>query len=687
MALSLVTIPNPTQQYPSGLIAIRAEDFVGGARGTLTTAADSDSLAGTVVVDTQAISLATSVVSFTTRWNAASDTLSVPWATLTAMFPTGTYGAYFFVSMKVEGDTATGGDASNSTHMHWAGNGLGPGMAWGNDTSLLTSGVSVWRSVWGDQFLMTVPVFIFTSQMTGTNMTMRVWGITGGSLSFSIDALYVMPSISDFGLQTFPSDFPVMNFDTDGAMFLDFDSDESDVQFGGHHSVTQMSHNVIENIFVMPDIQQANDEISSYDINGNGSWDGTFDPPGADPQSWISMMAAPLYMPAQNLITDTFTPVTPVFSGSLVVATPSRFTKTIDEGNFSPILAGQGTSEQGGLLRARFPANQTAPTPASTSFVPHATCWFSNAAVISGETNTPNHQHPLLATLEDCVQTFSFDISVLGVYRMFCGQSDTTVRSEYKSHGAIIEIDASGNLDLSLITTESLFIPTLGGSGVDARVYIDGPVNITSSYTPGTLFWLKVDRQRYFWRAKCWADGDPEPDWQVEGFQLLVWLASGGGSPPRGTVAEPYNTNWIGDPDHDIVLRDPLDSRGCPFICFEPDFGQPQADINVYEYNLDYDPDGNILVDMHIEEEKYDGTTWDSITIPYATEPTWRMVEGSLRNRHFDLDTHGYNLRLWKNTGGPVLQQSSVPWLFERARAAGGDIPLYRPRVFSVSDV
>jgi len=520
-------------------------------------------------------------------------------------------------------------------------------------------------------------------------MTMRLWGITGGTLSYSIDAFYVVPRITDMGTVLFPSNFFVMSFGSNGTMFTDLDTDETDVPFGGHHSVTQMRNNVMEAILFQTDIQEANDEISYYDLNGNGLWGGATDPPGADPQTWVTMMAAPVYLPQQSLLSDSFANSNINPGANIVVSTPTRFTKTLTQGNFSPPVAGEGVSEDSGNLRAILTANQTAPTPVTSSFIPHCTVFFGQLAVITGETSTPDHQHPLLLSLEDCTQTFSFDVDTVSEYRIFCGQTDNFggALSEYVSNAAILEFDGAGNMDLSLVTSEASFVPTLGGDGTDARVTIDGPVNITSSLSTGTTYWLKVDRQRYFWRAKCWEDGSSEPDWQVSGFQYLVWRASGGGSPPRGTVAEPYNSNWVGDTDHDIVLRNPVDSRGVPFITFEAGFAQPQTTIRVFDYDLDLEPEGSSPVDMSIEEEKYDGTTWDSIVVPYSTKPSWRMVEGSLRNRNFNLDTNGFNLRVWKDAGGPVLQESAIAWVFQRARANAAVIPLFRPRVFSVSDV
>lgn len=665
MTLSLVTLPSSIQQYPSGLIALRCADFMGPARGTLSSVADGDSLAGNVVLEEQAIAVATSVVSFSTRFAAAADTLRVPWSTLTALFPGGTFGAYFMVSVKATGDTPAGGDASGATHLRWATNSLGPALTFGRDTTLLNN-TSIWRSVWGDQFLISDPQFISTSSMTGTNMVLRLWGITGGTLQFALDALYVIPRISDFGVSSFPSDFPVFSFDSDGAMFIDEDTDPSGVPIGGDHSTTWMEQNPIANIFTLADIQEANDEPTYLDINGNGLWDGSTDPPGADPPSLLALMAAPIYLPAQSLISDPFSNShLSDDSTNPVVSTPAKFTKTLFVGNYGGAPIEKGWSEVSGFARARIPAGVVA----GVGFYPQCLMVFGNGPVITGETNTPDHQHPLLTQLEDCVQTFSFDIDTVAEVKLGCGQGGGATITTYNTH-ALLELDGAGALTLSLVSQASQMGAASSDPSTDTRQVIDGPVTITGSYSAGTTYWAKVERRRYHWRAKCWADGDPEPGWQVEGFAYM--LARNSTSSVFSWIAHPYDTNWVGDVNHDFVMNDPTDDRGCPFFIAETGNSQPQVDIRVFQYDLELDPAGS-PVDMHIQEEKYDGSAqWDSVTVPYATVPSWRMVEGTARQRHFGLDTHGFNLRLWKDAG--TIQYAAVPILWERAQVSAAGI-------------
>lgn len=671
---------------------------MGPARGTLTTTADTDSVAGTVVKDTQTIAVATVSVSQSTRFGLASDTVRVPWTDITTLLPAQTISAWFMVGMRVVGSAPSNAQAS-ATHLSHRASGLSVAVGWGRDTTHLQS-MNVWKSVWGDQYRITGPALISTSSMTGTNMVIRAWGITGGSIELDLDVIYVMPQLFDIPdlepitVEEFPSDFKPMQFGNNGTMSVDEDNDPADNAIDGHHTVTFFglgpggtlitggAGSVMEGVAATVDMQSANDETTAFNINANGDWCCT---PYEDPRSFLSLVAAPIYLPAQSFISDSF-PNSHISDGSSnpVVSTPQDFAKTLFAGNFFSENPGDGVSEDSGSLRARLTGFQPAPAPTGSSFWPACAVAFGNAPLITGDTNTPDKQHPMLYELEDSIQTFSFSVSTLGNYRILCGQTDYSPTPDVgDSNGAFIEMDGGGNLTLSLVSQSGIFIPSLGGSGVDARNTIDGPVTITTGFSSGVTFWCKVEHRRYHWRAKCWEDGTGEPDWQVEGFQYLVATATGGTNPDW--VAEPYNTNWVGDANHDLVRHDPTNTHGFPFIMFEPDFSQPQVDISVFQYDLEVDPHGANPADVTVVEEKYDGTEDESVALFFASKRTWRFIEGTLKHRHFNTDVDGFNLRSWKSAGGPELQYSCIPIVWERGILQSGVIPLYRPRVFSVS--
>ena len=97
MALTLVTATSPVNQLANGIISIRCEDYVGAARGTLTTTADGASVAGTVVAETQTIAVQTTFVTRGTLYGGVANTVVVPKADLTLDPDADSY--HVFISM------------------------------------------------------------------------------------------------------------------------------------------------------------------------------------------------------------------------------------------------------------------------------------------------------------------------------------------------------------------------------------------------------------------------------------------------------------------------------------------------------------------------------------------------------------------------------------------------------------
>jgi hypothetical protein len=137
----------------------------------------------------------------------------------------------------------------------------------------------------------------------------------------------------------------------------------------------------------------------------------------------------------------------------------------------------------------------------------------------------------------------------------------------------------------------------------------------------------------------------------------------------RGFIDHPYDTNWTSSADHDIWDVLPWQaSWSTPGLLALPGLMQPEMKITVEHFKVTCDPHGASVVDMFVQEENYDGTdASNELTIPYSTLPSWRMVDGTFRHRHFGSDTNGFNLRAWKDGGTPELQLSGLPMAWERA--------------------
>src|SRR5262245_33050315 len=93
---------NPIAVYPGGVFAVRAKEFIGPARGSLSSEADSLASSGYAVRDTQKVA----------SYSAASDTLRIPMSSL----PLRDIPYMIFASSRVEGDWDTSNSATWSSN-------------------------------------------------------------------------------------------------------------------------------------------------------------------------------------------------------------------------------------------------------------------------------------------------------------------------------------------------------------------------------------------------------------------------------------------------------------------------------------------------------------------------------------------------------------------------------------------
>lgn len=677
MTLSLVTAPDPIQVYPSGLIVVRCEDYLGAARGTLTTTADALSVAGTVVKDTQTIAVATGAgpVNQSTRFGLASNTVVVPWADITALYDnTDADGLWISLGLRVVGEAPATAQSSSSFYTHLSSGGS-VGVGFGRGTTHRQT-ADVWKDVWGDQYRITAAIQWDDTSFLGTNLTVRAWGITGGTTELYLDVLYLMPYTTFSGVTNWWDFYQVNQFlpfkeapngTIDDGRDVDLDAVDNVL---GQFSVVEFNTGFMSSAQGQSsspnDYQEENHEPTVYNATNN-LWDGSL--MGlTDPASWMVFQASHLYLPAQTLIADDFpnTYLAPVPPPSLfpVISTPSMFTKYLIKGD-SGAAGDNGFSELAGHMRARG-------TGGIDAFMQ-----FGAGTLITGDANLLENHHPILSDLHDCIQTIAFESDHVYEIRTMLGKQTPNVELTYE--GAVVRLDSGGNLDLTLENWGNAAV----GPTPD-QIAFAGPVNITGSYAANDRYWIKSEKRSYFWRAKCWADGDPEPDWQVEGWSYLEACDSGQAN--DDWVAYPYDTNWVGDANHDIVKVNPLFEYGVPTVIVKWEL--PSAvpmEVRYYDYLLEVDPAGSDPGYMYMQELAYDESApSNELPVPYGS---WRMVEGSKKVRHFNSDADGFNVHAWKDGNAPELQSSCVPLIYERVPVPGGVIPLFRPRVFSVSNV
>lgn len=687
MTLTLVGDPGSGNivQHASGLVVLRAEDYVGGARGTLTTAADSDSVAGTVVVDTQALVVPSTLASAGTgassfqRFLIASNTLEIPVADLQPYLSNDTlFDA--MVSLKVEGDVPSNA-RYRKTHAFFnaTAGGAAAGIGWGRDTSFL-SGVNIQTELYASQFFITAPLTFGWSVISGnTNLVLRAWGVTGGTMSYSIDLVYFMPRGGDLRLRHSLSTYPVLDLSQNGGVDVDEDNDDTDNVIG-KFSVGGTNH-VTADFGLGPlaptDFQEADDEPTCYDISSD-DWTGP-DPVPEDPKSWLSFIGAPQYIPETVLVDDPFTSIAP--TGSLESTGPQGYMLT-DElqgiggpGHSSGFngWTGNNVSE----LICYLPSGASQPLGSYGAF-PHAELYVGATEIPTGLSTTDprNYRHSLLG-LEDHTSETTFasnlgataDVSCLIGFQAFSGSAFPAGASfGMLANGYGVWLQLAGGVltaSLAVIETSHIASPT----PFNGTVYeFATPTTLDSSYSAGDTWRVKVERRRYRIRAKVWEDGASEPgSWTFDEYMPFRWGNSG--STATGFLDYPYDDNWPGDTDHDVPEIEPwyLASQSAIGYLAIPGTNAPEQSVIAEDYKVWIEPAGDTPIDMLVAEEDVNGGNHSNdVTIPFATIPSHRFIEGSLRRRHFSQDTQGFNLFAWKDgSSGPEMQASALPWAWE----------------------
>lgn len=660
--MQLINAPNPIQETASGVISIRCEDYVGPARGTLTTVTDSISVAGTVVKDTQTIALATSAVSFSTRWALASDTLRIPIADILSFYDTSAAGLAMLLGLKVLGTGPIDATRGSSFYAYDV-DASTPSVSFGRDSTYFGSR-AIQKSVWGNQYRIIEPLNISESNfLTGvTNLTIRAWGITGGSQEFYLDVLYLIPFGGLWNGVYSPSIFTPLELFQNGEVYQDQDNNASSNVLGKFSVQESGSKSGWPSFVGSPvDYQSANDEPTVFDANQQGLWDGVSgSPPLLDPSSYLMVICATNHLPAQTIISEPFNDtITPGFG--VYGTTPQGYSKFYGGANTTG--GASGWRENSGYAECFIRGGQTG------NFWPHSEMAFGTKSDVLG--SLPHQARPILTDLEDCVITFSFSITGSAHIKFLAGICDDPNPGgpgfNFALSGLLVD-NASGALTVSLQSLDSRSVSSITSFGGDQfRRNFGSPssVQITASYTPGNIYWVKVERRRYYWRAKCWADGTSEPSsWAVTGHGSYAKRNTAG--TVIGWLDYPYDDNWASSVDNDTIFSNsgPLRNRGIPSICAE-EGSQSTADnfLRIHQYDLTVDPVGSSPGDMHIAEVKYDfSAQWDEITVPAGS---WRIVDAGFRKRHFLADTHGFNINAWKSSGAPELQYSLIPAMYE----------------------
>jgi hypothetical protein len=683
MTLALVPAPaTGVEKRDNGLIVIRCEDYVGAARAGLSTVSDSLSVAGTVVKEEQALAVATNntQAGVAARWTAAADTLAIPIADIAPHVSTTPVSPSLsvFVGLKVLGDVPSNARRGKT----WAGYtdaGASAGMAWGRDTTLLTS-EAVHGAVWDEQYKFTNSLFSWSTISGNTNLVLKAWGITGGDIEQYFDVVYLWPSNANdlatiFTLSYFPTNFKPFDVGADGTFLVDQDQDDTDNILGEQSSTAYGGTNAYDFHAISSfadgqgDHQESNDEPTLYDVNAFGAWDGSNGTP-VDPKSRLVVATGSVYIPETLVVDDDFSSVSSpgLPNANHLLDGPQGYHKFNGLGFSVNHSSGfQGWRQDASQLRCLYGPNQNGGTPAA--FWPHGDWCLGNYAFAFGATPTdPRLFWHTLDGMEDSIQEFTFEIVGSDTILLFgfANFSRGVPAIVERHYGVEIELTGAGVLQATLgFMNRSTFI-TPTGTGLPWYP-ADGPTTINGSYG-GEVYRIKFEKLRYTWRIKIWDDSGSEPgSWTIESHMPIVYT-SGFGSIGQGIVEYSYLTNWPGDVLHDTAVYAPYSRTDLGFYpamtAWPTITANPETEWIIENYTLTVNDRGGSPDDTQLAEEKYDFTGQsNSLTIPWGSH---RMVESDLIKRHFNADVNGYNLLAWKDSGAAEFQGPVILWVAER---------------------
>jgi hypothetical protein len=651
VALTLVTPTAAVNVLPSGINVVRCHDYVGGARGTLTTTADAASVSGTVVAETQTVAVQTAFASQGTLYGGVANTVVVPKADLTLDGDALLYRV--FIGMKISGDVPANAQAL-ATWGTFPRGGATTGFGWGTNLGFGDGPLAVARGKFSEYLIYDCGQY---TPSTETELRIRGWGVTGGTIEMRFDIMYLLPVIVGVEMdgqdtvQNSGNAFLPFSPAPDGTLFED--EDNSTANWLGKFSVQKWQFPWMD-VGAM-DVQDTQTEPTVQNVNGSSEW--TED---ANPRSYLAMIVGVTGPPdAEAILHEQFVHAdTPISNVSYIGA--DNYMVHISDGaidnsyNYPPAGLDKGWWIVSNVATCYFGANDSGDgfdnAYAAISFGAE-----DNSAAAAGD---PRLYVPVL-DLRGGVFSGRFNIDTLQDAYVAVGVQESPEGSlNNMATLAVANLDSGGNIELRL---SQVGYNTAVSGGEDV---FSTPATVITGYSTGDWVWVKAEKRGYLWRAKAWVDGDTEPDWQVDGYEPLYAT----GTAPDVNVPYEYDVNWVGNANHDTVFHDPRGGNApnitTPALYAAVGTGLPHMIVQCTDFVAEWDPDSTTAGDMTVLTKKYDGSTVidPQVVVPYGSH---RFVTGPLKTRRFNTDTDGWSAWAWREPGMAEMAFASVGYIWE----------------------
>ena len=679
----LVIADAPFKKYPGGVIVLRASDWLGPARGTLSTEADSRSCAGTVVRDTQLVSVPSgNIFNDLTAMGDAEDTLQIDLSQL----PVESEMRYTLVfSALIEGDWNPTNITSNrntvctslgrAAALHWFGDSLF--FLSESDFAVMACYPRLMQ-----HYVLTQSNGIIGDVVGNEVIHIRAYGMDGTTIEWLLDQVYLMPHTGG---------------STDGWTFQDFVfldgayADSTDKVFNDEHIDGADGGDLFGKFTVHPQNFAMDGAIPFYGDPGGGDYQRKVD--ADDAEYYIEITDAD-FRTLLNSATDAQGTAHAYGAHGHWLTSPilwvdDPFDRTLNDGDFSGAddhFSGftWGDTPEGitwhespnSIRRSRGPFTDTS----GTGLRYGASMWTDGAgkAWMHVRRKAESDSTPSTAFLETWMGPGgSTDKGYLALDNLsITGKFTLEEQSSLPTTGSALPYIMVGtNTDQASvfanfgilwdITTRTWSVNQLGPIAT-----IHGPVDISGWWADGVAVAWRLEIQRYVLRVKVWEASDPEPSsWDYEDFRAVK---IGPSTYDDYNYADDLGTAW--NEVDELTFQCQINTGVLPGVNIE-NLKVSWEDIKI-QTNLGDDELGSIdnATTTFFQMEKPKGTPVGDIEIPVGAQylvywgaRIWTVVD------EFDEVVLAWAMKAWNPTDAPLMQRAETSfWWF---RSVHGGLP------------
>lgn len=617
MAPEFVVATSAATIYPGGVIALRATDWMAGARGTLTSESDARAISGECVRDAQKV--ATSLFSDpTTAIQSADDTLEID---LSLLPIEDQMGYYVFVSLLIEGDwDVTDGDQLRGSTADTFGDGV-CALAYSFDSGFVTvRRYCVARPRRRPHFLIAEFEANGGSWDITDTVYVRALSQDGSTVEYLIDQIFLMPRTGDG-----------VTWDTDDfAIVIGSDSEPDDGADGGDDNGKFTAHYVPHETYT----SSAEPTVGDYQRDPDDEFISQIDVPthllrNSETQAEVSAHAYSIhgadYREAATITLDDF----------------SRTTGPDSWGNDDAGFQWNVGSSGGAATASWFTNGSQGVINTDTSNATVVTAQ-RGGSIVGAEASSADYTFSGIINYDD--PTYDGSGAHSALIRLY-------MNSESVQRSWFVSIDLVAK-EWQLWYANSRNHGGSANNGTQSHIW-SSDVDISSWLAPGTPIGFRLEKRRYRWRIKIWDASGAEPGtWDMD-----VFLVSDNGG---GTLANIKNYPY----DDLLTYAHALRLQGPMFPAVTMIWGNT-LEWSTYwdDIHIEYDPvgDGDDMVAW------LEGPTApaEQITIPYGA---WQMVYWGTKD-WTELDAGDpyvvMDAKVWNDTDAAELQRAQcLLWWF-----------------------